>query len=85
MMLCPVNVVLKLNRLVNVSCSFNIRGEYFKARYFNNNNNNNNNSNNNNNNNNNNIDSYIAHFYPQCALHYESRLKIITFLNLKKS
>ena len=70
MMLCPVNVVLKLNRLVNVSCSFNIRGEYFKARYFNNNNNNNNN----------NIDSYIAHFYPQCALHYESRLKIITFL-----
>ena len=69
MMLCPVNVVLKLNRLVNVSCSFNIRGEYFKARYFNNNNNNN-------------IDSYIAHFYPQCALHYESALKrkIITFL-----
>ena len=34
------------------------------------------------NNNNNNIDSYIAHFYPQCALHYESRLKIITFLLL---
>ena len=45
MMLCPVNVVLKLNRLVNVSCSFNIRGEYFKARYFNNYNNNNNNNN----------------------------------------
>ena len=75
MMLSPLNVVLKLNRFVNVSCSFNIRGEYFKARYFNNNNNNNNN----------NIDSYIAHFYPQCALHYEGRLKIITFLNLKKS
>ena len=36
--------------------------------------------NNNNNNKNNNIDSYIAHFYPQCTLHYESRLKIITFL-----
>ena len=34
MMLCPLNVVLKLNRFVNVSCSFNIRGEYFKARYF---------------------------------------------------
>ena len=34
MMLCPLNVVLKLNRFVNVTCSFNIRGEYFKARYF---------------------------------------------------
>ena len=34
--------------------------------------------NNNNNNNNNNIDPCIAHFYPQCALHYESRLKINT-------
>ena len=30
--------------------------------------------------NNNNIDSYTAHFYSQCTLHYESRLKIITFL-----
>ena len=34
MMLCPLNVVLKLNRFVNVTCSFNIRGEYFKAQYF---------------------------------------------------
>ena len=34
MMLCPLNVVLKLNRFVNVTSSFNIRGEYFKARYF---------------------------------------------------
>ena len=34
MMLCPLNVVLKLNRFVNVTCSFNIRGEYFKARFF---------------------------------------------------
>ena len=33
-MLCPLNVVLKLNRFVNVTCSFNIRGEYFKAWYF---------------------------------------------------
>ena len=33
-MLCPLNVVLKLNRFVNVTCSFNIRGEYFKAQYF---------------------------------------------------
>ena len=31
MMLCPLNVVLKLNRFVNVTCSFNIRGEYFKV------------------------------------------------------
>ena len=42
--------------------------------YTSHNNNNNNNYNNNNNNNNNNIDSYIAHFYPQCVLHYESLL-----------
>ena len=28
MMLCPLNVVLKLDRFVNVSCSFNIRGEH---------------------------------------------------------
>ena len=34
MMLCPLNVVLKLNRFVNVTCSLNIGGEYFKARYF---------------------------------------------------
>ena len=34
MMLCPLNVVLKLNRFVNVTCSFNIGGEYFKAQYF---------------------------------------------------
>ena len=34
MMLCPLNVVLKLDRFVNVSCSFNIIEEYFKARYF---------------------------------------------------
>ena len=34
MMLCPLNVALKLNRFVNVTGSFNIRGEYFKARYF---------------------------------------------------
>ena len=34
MMLCPLNVVLNLNRFVNVTCSFNIRGEYFKAQYF---------------------------------------------------
>ena len=35
MMLCPLtDVDLKLNRFVNVTCSFNIRGEYFKARYF---------------------------------------------------
>ena len=33
-MLCPLNVVLKLNRFVNVTSSFNIRGDYFKARYF---------------------------------------------------
>ena len=31
-------------------------------------------------NNNNNIDSYIVHFYLQCALHYESLLKVVTFL-----
>ena len=37
-------------------------------------------NNNNNNNNNNNIDSYKEHFYPQSALHYESLLKIVTFL-----
>ena len=29
MMLCPLNVVLKLDRFVNVSCSFNIIGDYF--------------------------------------------------------
>ena len=34
MMLCALNVILKLNRFVNVTSSFNIRGEYFKARYF---------------------------------------------------
>ena len=35
MMLCPLtDVDLKLNRFVNVTCSFDIRGEYFKARYF---------------------------------------------------
>ena len=34
MMLCPLNVVLKLNRFVHVTYSFNIRGEYFKARHF---------------------------------------------------
>ena len=34
MMLCPLNVVLKLNRFVNVTCSFNITGEYFEAQYF---------------------------------------------------
>ena len=34
MMLCALNVVLKLNRFVNVTCSFNIGGEYFKAQYF---------------------------------------------------
>ena len=35
MMPCPLaDVDLKLNRFVNVTCSFNIRGEYFKARYF---------------------------------------------------
>ena len=33
-MMCPLNVTLKLNRFVNVTSSFNIRGEYFKARYF---------------------------------------------------
>ena len=33
-MLCPLNVVLKLNRFVNVICSFNTRGEYFKGRCF---------------------------------------------------
>ena len=34
-MLCPLtDVDLKLNHFVNVTCSFNIRGEYFKARYF---------------------------------------------------
>ena len=34
MMLCPLNVALKLNRFVNVTSTFNIRKEYFKARYF---------------------------------------------------
>ena len=34
MMLCALNVILKLNRFVNVTSSFNIRGEYFKRRYF---------------------------------------------------
>ena len=35
MMLCPLtDVDLKLNSFVNVTCSCNIRGEYFKARYF---------------------------------------------------
>ena len=34
MMLCPLNVILKLNRFVNVTCSFNITGEYFEAQYF---------------------------------------------------
>ena len=34
MMLCALNVVLKLNHFVNVTSSFNIRGEYFKAQYF---------------------------------------------------
>ena len=35
MMLCPLNVGLKLNRFVNMTCSFfNIRGGYFNARYF---------------------------------------------------
>ena len=33
-MLCPLNVALKLNRFVNVTSTFNIRKEYFKARYF---------------------------------------------------
>ena len=34
MMLCPLNVVLKLNRFANVTCSFNVGGKYFKAQYF---------------------------------------------------
>ena len=34
MILCPLNVALKLNRFVYVTCSFNIRGECFKAGYF---------------------------------------------------
>ena len=34
MMLYPLNVVLELNRFVNVTCGLNIRGEYFKALYY---------------------------------------------------